>query len=196
LSAVLSGLPLTRKVSARWVRGEVTAPGYWTPRAEDYAGLQEAKDDQGDPGATGLQGPLGSTAATPPSGMILIPAGLFKMGETVDGTSDAVPVTANISAFYMDVNEVSWSQWQSMYFWATNHRNGSVNAGAGKAANHPVQSVNWDDCVNWCNARPQQAGKTPVYYTDLGLTQVYANWLAKGYRLPTEAEWEVRRGAG
>ena len=46
---------------------------------------------------------------------------------------------------------------------------------SGKAANHPVQTVDWYDCVKWCNARSQQAGLTPVYYTDAGLTQVYTN---------------------
>ena len=48
------------------------------------------------------------------------------------------------------------------------------HAGLGKAANHPVQTVDWFDCVKWSNARSQQAGLTPVYYTDAGLTQVYA----------------------
>jgi sulfatase modifying factor 1 len=71
--------------------------------------------------------------------------------------------------------------------------------------NQPVQTVNWHDCVKWSNARSQQAGLTPVYYTDAGLTQiytngdtdaVYVNWSASGYRLPTEAEWERRRAAG
>ncbi len=134
----------------------------------------------------------------PPPGMALIPAGAFTMGDTLDGSTDAVPVSVTVSAFYMDVQEVSWSQWQSVYFWATNHGYGFVNAGAGKGANHPVQMVDWYDAVKWCNARSQQAGKTPVYYTDAGLTQVYtngemtvyANWTVSGYRLPTEAEWE------
>ncbi|HKX62450.1 MAG TPA: SUMF1/EgtB/PvdO family nonheme iron enzyme, partial [Verrucomicrobiae bacterium] len=69
----------------------------------------------------------------------------------------------------------------------------------GKGPNHPVHSADWYDCVKWSNARSVQAGLTPVYYTDEALTQVYTNgqtdavygnWTAKGYRLPTEAEWE------
>ena len=133
------------------------------------------------------------------SGMALIPAGEFTMGDTLDGESDAIPTNVYVSAFYMDVNLVSYSQWQSVYGYATNHGYGFTYTGAGKAANHPVVYVDWYDVVKWSNARSQQAGLTPVYYTNAGLTQVYingettnifANWTANGYRLPTEAEWE------
>jgi formylglycine-generating enzyme len=137
----------------------------------------------------------------PGTGMVMIPAGSFTMGDALGDAinSDEKPLhSVQISAFYLETNLVTKALWDEVYGWAVLQGYSFDNPGSGKAANHPVQMVNWYDMVKWCNARSQRAGLTPVYYTDAAMTQVYkfgqsapyAKWVARGYRLPTEAEWE------
>lgn len=138
--------------------------------------------------------------------MVLIPAGAFTIGDALDGESDAIPTASvYVSGFYMDVNLVTSNQWAAVYAYAIGQGYGFVDQGAAKAGNHPVISVDWYDCIKWCNARSQQAGLAPVYFSDTNFTlpytngestNVFVNWTNSGYRLPTEAEWEKAARGG
>jgi formylglycine-generating enzyme required for sulfatase activity len=144
----------------------------------------------------------GSAPGPPPAGMVLIPAGPFEMGrQSGSGSPDELPVhTVTVSAFYLDQFEVTKALWDDVktYANANGYTFGNF-VSAGQRAFHPVHTVNWYDCVKWCNARSEKEGLEPVYYnrefpptvykTGEG-TAPFANWAANGYRLPTEAEWE------
>jgi formylglycine-generating enzyme required for sulfatase activity len=75
---------------------------------------------------------------TNPPGMVRIPSG------TNSGTDpDFGAYSLTVAAFYTDATEVTKAKWDEVYTWAIANGYGFDNAGSGKAANHPVHTVNW-----------------------------------------------------
>jgi formylglycine-generating enzyme required for sulfatase activity len=118
-----------------------------------------------------------------PDNMVLIRGGSYIMGSPEtdpdyvywEGPRHGVTV----HSFYMGKFEVS----QREYFNVTG--NNPSHEKNGKA---PVDTVSWYNAVEYCNILSQREGLSPAY--EISGETVRWNRKAKGYRLPTEAEWE------
>jgi len=137
-----------------------------------------------------------ATVTNAPSGMVRIPAG------TNAGTDpDFGTYSLTVEAFCMDRYEVTMAQWDEVYAWAVAHGYSFDSEGGAKGWYHPVYTVNWYDCVKWCNARSQKEGRTPCYTVGgnvymTGQSAPNCNFAANGYRLPTNTEWSYAARGG
>ena len=141
--------------------------------------------------------------------MVRVPAGEFMMGALEDD-EDAwdeerprhkVTLTRD---FMIGKYAVTQALWQRVM---------GSNPSRFIGPNRPVEMVSWFDVVSFCNKLSEQEGLTPAY-DGLGDYQagddqnmdedeiaslsagITCNWNAKGYRLPTEAEWEYSARGG
>ena len=135
---------------------------------------------RGGPRARCVRAPAQAKSSVP---MVLIPAGEFTMGDE-GGDDDEKPAhRVALSAFYMDVHEVTQQAFQEMM-----GRNPAKSAGPDK----PVERVSWFGAIQYCNLRSAREGLQPCY----DLKTQACDFTANGYRLPTEAEWEYACRAG
>jgi formylglycine-generating enzyme required for sulfatase activity len=113
-----------------------------------------------------------------------IAAGTFQMGEASIANGIAEPVhSVTLSAFLMQETPVTQEQ-----FVAVMGTNPSYSLGD---LLRPVEQVSWLDAVLFCNALSKLSNLDTCYtYTQAGALDAVCNFTKKGYRLPTEAEWE------
>ncbi len=133
--------------------------------------------------------------------MIKISTSVFIMGEPgfeTSKTSAERPVKLTVSAFYFAKTEVLQSEWMKVMH---------VNPSLVINMKIPVDNVSWYDAIAYCNRRSIMEGMKPCYSldgecnpdywgdipsaNDSRWNNVVCNFEAGGYRLPTEAEWEL-----
>jgi formylglycine-generating enzyme len=133
-------------------------------------------------------------------GKKLVPAGSFLMGrDSIYQTAGAVNKWGDIihqvtlSAFYMDSTDVTQADYTMLM--------GCNPSGFTGDLLLPVETVTWFDAVLYCNARSKFEGKDTVYsYSSMNgapgsggctaLNGLAIDYTRKGYRLPTDAEYE------
>ena len=161
-------------------------------RREGYASIAETVSlTSGGRQSVTMKLELGSAVGRPmvcPTGYVRIAPGTFMMGSPAseDGrdaaeTQHSVTVTR---PYCIKATEVTQGEWQAvMDLNLSRFQNCGMNC--------PVERVSWEDAVGYANALSRREGLPECY---AGST--FSGLSCKGYRLPTEAEWEYAARAG
>lgn len=132
-----------------------------------------------------------------PDGMVKIKSkGFpFMMGSTTEQIGHKVELSAD---FWMDTTEVTQFQYDSIM--RMTYADYPETSPHGTDRNNPVNQMNWFDAALYCNARTKGTGSNDTVYCFSSITgepgngcrlsELSINMSGRGFRLPTEAEWE------
>lgn len=96
--------------------------------------------------------------------------------------------SVSLSAYYIGQTEVTQELWRAVM--------GSNPSEFTASVKNPVEKVSWYDCIEFCNELTAEImGEEHCVYTIRG-SSVTADFSQKGFRLPTEAEWEYAAMGG
>jgi formylglycine-generating enzyme required for sulfatase activity len=124
-------------------------------------------------------------------GYALIPAGTFVMGSPKGEDSLATNETKHevtlSRSFYLKTTEVTQGEWERVF---------GANPSKFKecGSNCPVENISWMQAADYANRLSRADGLQECYGGDKLATFVGLD--CKGYRMPTEAEWEYAARAG